>query len=262
VVDPDQIIGSMLKRPDTDDLSGIEVDMGAMEGWFRAIMRHQAGLDFPDQPSPSHRYYAPNEMYDIGDALVLACTVRHLRPRRIIEVGSGFSSAALLDTLDRTPELATDCVFVEPNTERLDALLRPADAQRVEIRCSGVQEVPLTVFDRLEANDILFLDTTHVSKTGSDVNYELFEVLPRLKSGVFIHFHDVFAGFEYPHSWIFEQNRSWNEQYILRAFLMYNEAFDVVYMGDLFARRKLGVIDDLCPLIKKNHGGNLWLRKR
>jgi predicted O-methyltransferase YrrM len=262
VVDPSELRTRWPGDRGKDGLPGIEMDFTAMEAMFERLMAHQAGLDFPDREASTHRYHLENDMYGIGDATILACMIRHFRPRRIIEVGSGFSSAVILDTLDRIPDLATACTFIEPYTERLDALLRPADLERVTIIRSGIQTVPLETFAALKAGDILFLDTTHISKTGSDVNHEVFEVLPRLASGVVIHFHDIFAGFEYPDEWIFTENRSWNEQYLLRAFLMFNGQFDIIYANDAFVKMRPEKIKSLCPRILENGGGGFWLRRR
>jgi predicted O-methyltransferase YrrM len=196
-------------------------------------------------------------MFATGDAVVLAGLIRTAKPRRIIEVGSGFSSSVILDTLDQTPDLITSVTFIEPYTERLERLLRPEDSTRAEIIRSGVQEVSSSVFEQLDSGNLLFLDTTHISKTGSDVNHEVIEILPRLKSGVLVHFHDVFDGFEYPSPWIYEQNRSWNELYLLRAFLMYNEAFEVIFANDAFVHRNHELVSELLPAMLDNPGGAL-----
>jgi len=253
---------STLPRPlPRSAMLGVTIDMVAMEQLYRALLPHMDSLGLPTQQEPGTRYYVDNHMYGIGDALIYAGMIRHLRPRQVIEVGSGFSSAVLLDTLDLSPDLMTQLIFIEPYTERLEALMRPADLDRVRIIRSGVQDVPLDVFTQLGAGDILFLDTTHISKTGSDVNFELFEVLPRLASGVWVHFHDVFPDFEYPESWVFDENRSWNELYALRAFLQYNDVFRVRYANQDFVRSHAALVSATCPRILENPGGGLWLQK-
>jgi len=92
-----------------------------------------------------------------------------------------------------------------------------------------VQEVGLAPFLALEAGDVLFIDSSHVAKTGSDVNFLYFEVLPRLAAGVVVHVHDVFLPDEYPPEWVLDEGRSWNEQYLLRALLMHSRAFRVLF---------------------------------
>jgi hypothetical protein len=118
----------------------------------------------------------------------------------------------------------------------------------------------LDVFESLEKNDILFIDSTHVSRVDSDVNRALFEILPRLKSGVFVHFHDVFFPFEYPRQWVFE-GRAWNELYMLRAFLQYNKGFNVVLMNTFMEHFHESFFRENMPLCLKNRGGSIWLEK-
>jgi predicted O-methyltransferase YrrM len=260
IVDPGQLArAGFATRRQADPMPGIAFDYHRMERLARELLRHET----PPMPKEAgeSRYFQNNEMYGLGDAIVLSCFVSHLRPRRWIEVGSGFSSAVLLDTLDLHTELQTDVTFIEPDTERLQRLLRAKDHQRVEIIAGDVQDVPLETFDALDSGDVLFLDTTHVSKTGSDLNHELFRIVPRLRPGVVIHFHDIFDGFEYPDRWIYDENRSWNEQYLIRAFLMFNHDFEVLYANDGFAKQRPEVLRSLRPEILVHPGGGLWLRR-
>jgi hypothetical protein len=107
----------------------------------------------------------------------------------------------------------------------------------------------------------LFIDSSHVAKTASDVNFEIFELLPRLKPSVIVHFHDIFYPFEYPHGWIFDIRRSWNEIYFLRAFLMYNSAFEILFFNDYFACKFPHLTEHGPSHFRQNPGGGLWLRK-
>jgi hypothetical protein len=209
------------------------------------------------------RYFYNNDFFGAGDAIILTCILRHFRPKKVIEVGSGFSSAVTLDTIgDPGFQANTTCTFIEPNPERLYSLVSCSDRERTEVVPTGVQNVPLERFEELRENDVLFLDTTHVSKTGSDVNFELFEILPRLRSGVIVHFHDVFDNFEYPLHWISVQNRSWNELYLLRAFLMHNREFEIIFFNHRFIRRNIDQVRAVSQLMAEQPGGSLWLRKR
>ena len=113
-------------------------------------------------------------------------------------------------------------------------------------------------------NDILFVDSTHVLKTGSDVHYEIFHILPNLKAGVIVHFHDIQYPFEYPDSWIFNENFSWNEVYALRAFLMYNSNFEILFFNNFFGRFGHDMIlKSFASLaaFPESFGGSIWLRK-
>jgi Methyltransferase domain len=243
-------------------LPGIEENPARQLECLQRLSSYFATIPFPEHAKADFRYHFENGFFSYGDALVLSAFIQDLRPRRIVEVGSGFSSAVILDTLERTnPQPATECIFIDPNAGRLKSLLRPGDEQRVTIIEKPVQEIDLSLFATLEANDILFLDTSHVLKTGSDVNHELFYVLPAMKSGVLIHFHDIFDGFEYPDRWTLQENRSWNEIYAVRAFLMYNSRYEIVLMNSVVAKRFPEAVRAISPTFMKNPGGSLYLRK-
>jgi hypothetical protein len=262
VVDPDELAKSSFgKQRKPDELLCIDFNYEKMKPLIATALTART-MSLPEEATPEFRYYVNNDMFGIGDAIVLSAFLSHFKPANWIEVGSGFSSAILLDTLDRDSTLKTKVVFIEPNTDRLEALIRQEDRERVSIIKSIVQDVPLETYEILGAGDVLFLDTTHISKTGSDVNHEVFQILPRLKPGVIVHFHDVFDVLEYPDEWIYKENRSWNEQYLLRAFLMYNDNFEVLYANDAFAKHNRGFIKEICPDILRNPGGGLWLLKR
>ena len=211
---------------------------------------------------PSHRYRLPSSSYDIGDAMIYVCMLRHLQPERLIEVGSGSSSAIALDTFDRFFAVRPRCSFIEPYPALLKSLLKPNDEDTIEIIETGVQDVPIGFFAALESNDLLFIDSTHILKTGSDVVYELFEILPSLQPGVVVHFHDVFYPFEYPRQWVLDKNYSWNELYALRAFLTGNRDWEILFFNDYFALVEHARVERDAPEILSNPGGGLWLRKR
>jgi predicted O-methyltransferase YrrM len=200
-----------------ENLAHIQYDMAGMGRLWNSLQDHVSMSPFPDKPVESARFYIENENYPFGDAAVLRALIAHLRPARIIEIGSGNSTACMLDTLDEF-QLPAQLTCIEPYPDRLEKLLRPQDAERVRLLRSLVQDIDLDCFKVLQRGDILFVDSTHVMKTGSDVHFELFHILPMLNDGVIIHFHDCPFPFEYPSPWIFEKNWSWNEIYALRAF--------------------------------------------
>ena len=216
---------------------------------------------FSEHDNGKNRYYY-NDVYSYGDAMMLRAMIAHFKPKNVIEVGSGFSSACMLDAADHVglSDFAMTCI--DPAADRLRDMLREEDHSRVDIVEGPVQEVPVSTFSTLTENDILFIDSTHVLKTASDVHYVLFSVLPSLKKGVLVHFQGISYPFEYPRQWLFEHNRSWNETYALRAFLMYNSAFEVVFWNSLFARRQRALIHETNPLFLNNPGGSIWLRAR
>ncbi|MGV3557526.1 class I SAM-dependent methyltransferase, partial [Larkinella arboricola] len=211
----------------------------------------------------SCRYYYHNDVFSFGDAIMLHTMMRHFQPKQIIEVGSGFSSAVMLDTRELVGDEALKLTFIDPKPERFFTLLRPDDWQKVRVLEFGVQSIPVYLFETLQSNDILFIDSTHVAKTGSDVNYIFFDILPNLNSGVIIHFHDIFYPFEYPEEWVLGwKGFGWNESYMLRNFLMYNHDFEILLFNSFLHQQYPGWFAEHMPLFLNNPGGSLWLRKK
>ncbi|MCE5194623.1 MAG: class I SAM-dependent methyltransferase [Nitrospiraceae bacterium] len=224
-------------------------------------------MPFPDTKSEEYRYYLDNPFFSYGDGIILYFFLRHFSPKRIIEVGSGFSSSEMLDINDLFLHKKVDFTFIEPFPDRLFTLLSEEDRGKVRVEVKQIQEVELNIFSSLEADDILFIDSSHVTKINSDVLHILFHILPQLKKGVLIHFHDVLWPFEYPKNWL-EDGRAWNEAYILRAFLQYNQAFEILYFNSYMALHHTDVLEKSMPRIlntpsSKLTPGNtsLWIRK-
>jgi hypothetical protein len=217
-------------------------------------------IPFGDQPKTGLRYYYDNPYYSYSDGIMLHCMLRHIKPRRLIEIGSGYSSFVTLDTDQYFLGGTLAATFIEPYPERLLSRISNADRARMTVIPKRLQDVDLELFKSLSAGDILFVDSTHVSKIDSDVNRIFFEVLPALAPGVVIHFHDVFYPFEYPKEWIYE-GRAWSELYMLRTFLQYNNCFKVLLMNTLMTRFHRQFFEQNMPLCLKNTGGSIWLQK-
>jgi len=206
------------------------------------------------------RYFFDNENFSYADALFLYYMLRHLRPRKLIEVGSGYSSAVTLDTNELYFDNAIDCTFIEPHPDLLFALIKEEDRGRIKVMPERVQDVSPALFAQLEAGDVLFVDSTHVAKTASDVNHLFFNILPILKGGVHIHFHDIFYPFVYPREWEYE-GRSWNETYLLRAFLQYNSAFRIYLYNSFLQYFHEAEFKKDMPLSMIRTGGSIWIKK-
>ncbi|MBE0569079.1 MAG: class I SAM-dependent methyltransferase [Deltaproteobacteria bacterium] len=217
-------------------------------------------MPFPVHKTEGMRFYFENPQYSYSDGAILHCMIRHLQPGRIVEIGSGFSSCAILDTNRLFFDGSISVTLIEPYPETLMSLFTEEDAKQVKIVPLRLQDVGLEDFEALEPNDILFVDSTHVAKTGSDVNRIFFEILPALSSGVHIHFHDVFYPFEYLREWVY-QGRAWNEIYLLRAFLQYNDRFRIVFMNSFLKGFHEEFFRENMPLCLKDRGGSIWIRK-
>ena len=199
--------------------------------------------------------WAPSDQLSLSDAAVYASVLRHRRPARVLEVGSGYTTAVALDTIQHHA-LPTELVCIEPFADRLRGLLREGDV--VELHEVPVQDADTSLFARLAAGDVLFIDSTHVAKAGSDLVWLLLHVLPRLAPGVLVHFHDIFWPMEYPREWL-EQNRGWNEIYFLHAFLMGNPSWQIELFNDYVWSQMPEVVDRWLPEARDERPGSLWV---
>ena len=239
---------------------GIEVRAADQLALLETFGRYHDDMPFKDEPTAGLRYYFDNPFFSYGDAVILYSMLRRRRPQRVVEVGSGFSSAVMLDTNDRFCQKQMRMTFIDPYPERLLALLADEDIRQHEVIPDCVQGVSFETFAELGANDLLFVDSSHVAKAGSDVVYLVTSVLPRLRTGVVVHFHDVFWPFEYPEEWIVG-GRAWNEAYLLKAFLQFNAAFKIVFFNSYVATHHAAVAERHLPLFMRNPGGGLWIEK-
>jgi len=232
-----------------------------LKSWFP---EHISDYDYPenfdDQIHQEQQFYTRNSQFSWLDSRTLFVFLRKIRPAHMIEVGSGFSSLLCADVNVRFLDNTCQFQCIEPYPREF---LVNGVAGISELIVQKVQDVPAKKFESLHSGDILFIDSSHVCKTGSDVNYLYFEVLPRLKPGVLIHVHDIFLPLEYPKEWVIEENRSWNEQYLLKALLMFSSAFEVFFgCSYAFYRFPNLVINALqLPSGAGFGGGSFWFLK-
>jgi len=198
-----------------------------------------------------------NGQYQAGDAESLYALIRYLKPGRILELGSGFSTlvSAAACAANASEGIPTNLTAVDPapRTEITDAIEGIAGVEHRDSR-----ELPMEQFKALERNDVLFIDTSHVVKLGSEVNWLVLEVLPNLAPGVWVHFHDVFLPYEYPR-FLFELGGYFNEQYLLQAFLTGNPDWEVKLALHALHRRERSRLLALVPSVVKPPGFPSWV---
>jgi hypothetical protein len=209
---------------------------------------------------PREAFDFNNDYFGGFDAAVYYSMIRRLAPKRVIEIGSGYSTRianlALVRNRDEGRPGILTCI--EPNPERL------ADQQiEMELLKQSVEEIPRDFFSCLEANDILFIDSTHTVKFGSDVCYEFLEILPGLKSGVWVHVHDIFFPHDYPAEWILGRRLALNEQYLLEAFLSFSNAFSVELANHWIALEQEPLAASLWsePAAKTRLASSFWMSR-
>jgi len=220
--------------------------------------------DFVNAGHTNTRYQVNNDWYKYSDAIMLYSMLRHFKPDRIVEAGSGYSSAIMLDVNERFLNSKASITFIDPYPKRLLSLLNDEDTKRHQVVKAMVQETDLAIFTKLERNDILFIDSSHISKVGSDLNYILFEILPLVKPGVIIHFHDIFYPFELPEEWVLDKKWFWNENYILRAYLTGNSNYEIINFNTYLHQEYEDWFKKNMPACLYNESvtGSIWLCKK
>lgn len=227
------------------------------------------GLNFADelraipleQISPTTFGYR-NGFFESGDAEILYGIIRRDKPRRIIEVGSGRSTLVATLAVERnraeTPSYSCEHICIEPYE------MPWLESIGVTVLRERVERVDPALFDKLEAGDILFVDSSHVLRPQGDVLFEINEIYPRLKPGVMVQIHDIFTPRDYPYHWIITERRIWNEQYVLEAFLASNPSYEIVCALNWLANDYPDMLVNACPVLLEtlpNQPGSFWMRR-
>ena len=258
IPDTQSLPESLWNRP--SELVGIDMNDAMQLDLLRnhfPKFRHEYE-QFPTEPTGERgRFYFNNGLFDGTDALVAYCMIRHFQPRLIIEVGSGFSSLVAAEAIARNENSALICIEPFP----LDFLRQgfPGLHSLIEKK---VEDIDLEFFSQLDSGDILFIDSSHTVKIGGDVNFLFLEVLPRLKPGVLVHFHDIFLPFDYRRDWVMDELRFWTEQYLLQAFLSFNSEFEVLMANSYLAHRYMEDFKAAFSNSPSWGGGSFWMRRK
>lgn len=218
---------------------------------------------FPmDETSIPHQYYVKNRMFTSMDAEILYCMIRYFKPHKIIEIGSGYSTRlsakAILKNQDEDDGYKCELVAIEPYPQ---TVLKTGFPGLSELISKPIQEIPLSTFEGLKQNDILFIDSSHVLRTGGDVQIEYLEILPRLSKGVVVQIHDIMFPEEYP-KYRFKQHRFYTEQYLLQAFLAFNNTFEVLWPGNYMQVNYSDKLEKAFSRYKQiKASGSFWMRR-
>jgi len=246
-------------------LVGIDMNYeGQLELLSRFLSFKKEFTAFPrKKTSIPYEYHVNTGYFESIDASILYSMVRYFKPKRILEIGSGFSTYLSAQALTKNKENHDECelTVIDPYP---NATIRGGFPGLSRVILKEVQDVDLTEFEKLNSNDILFIDSSHVLKLGGDVQFLFLEVLPRLNKGVFVHFHDIFLPENYPREWTLQKYMFWTEQYLLQAFLTFNDAYKVVWAGNYIYRKFPEELKTAFNLVWKQKGigpGSFWLKK-
>ena len=220
-----------------------------------------SGLPY-SRPKDDLSFFYDNPSFGPADAEYLYCMIRHFKPARIIEVGSGYSTLmarqALRKNTEEQPSYSCEHVCIEPYE------MPWLEKTKVQVIRKLVEEMDLSFFQTLEANDILFIDSSHMVRPQGDVLFEFLQILPTLKPGVIIHVHDIFSPRDYTKQHIVQDVLFWNEQYLLEAFLTCNNQFSIIGALNYLKSRYPNEMISKLPLLKSHPAhvpGSFWIRR-
>lgn len=245
---PDEDVAGADLADRRSDLAGIELDL---ERQLRFV-RDELEPFVREWNPPRHgdaaagRFFLDNSAYQSVDAEILYALIRRFRPRRIVELGSGFSTLAAGEACVRNAADADAPYYAVFDPFPRGTIVPAGVAWLTRRETLRAQDVPLAEFDALAANDVLIVDTTHTVKLGGDVNRIVLDVLPRLAPGVFVHFHDVFLPWDY-HPQLLADGRFYTEQYLLQAYLAENPHWEILFAAHALMREHRAELEKLVP---------------
>jgi predicted O-methyltransferase YrrM len=249
-------------KPQTT-LAGIELDLEAQLAFVeRELARFVPELSAPDDPPAGGGFHHRNVWYRALDAELLYALLRHLKPRRLLELGSGYSTLVAAQAARANAGEGRPLDVTSIDAAPREALLRGID-DVVRLERGRAEELPLARFGELERGDVLFVDTSHTVKHGSEVNWLVLEVLPRLAPGVVVHFHDVFLPYAYPRKWLVDEMML-AEQYLIQAFLTGNRDWRVLVAAHALARAEPDRLARTFPSLGRTPSagpGAFWLER-
>lgn len=222
------------------EVIGLDMNLSQQYAVLEKVLpRYIDECKFSEKEAPlPYEFHFGNGFFEAVDAEILHCLVRYFKPRRVIEIGSGYSTlisaraAVMNQEIDDSP---TELICIEPYPNETIKQGFPGLTKLIQ---QPLEDIDLSLFLDLDRNDILFIDSSHVVKIGSDVVYEYLEILPRLRPGVLVHIHDIFLPDEYPRQWVLNEHKFWTEQYLLQAFLAFNSCFEVIWAGSFMGRQE------------------------
>ncbi len=236
------------KWPAEEDPVGLDLAFDRQLDFLQTVVpQYQAEWESDHSPLFSVSYNYSNGFFEAVDAEIAYCLVRRYKPRRIVEVGGGYSSrvmAAALDLNLKQDGAHGELITIDPFPDRFP---KQALSDRVHLIAQTVQDVDLNVFLSLQSGDFLFLDSSHVVGIGSDVVREYLEIIPRIAGGVIIHAHDIFIPADYPREAVLHNLAFWSEQYLLQALLMFNPQFEVLWGSSCMQSRATAALEQAFP---------------
>ncbi len=251
-----------LKKPLSEDrmLPGIDSNIEEQLGILAKFTRAQELSDLAMEKGNTLDFYLNNGHFESGDAEYLYQLIRSTKPRRIFEIGSGYSTLMAIKAVRKNNEqdAGYQCkhVCIEPYE------MPWLEETGVSVLRKKVEDVELDFFSELEENDLLFIDSSHIIRPQGDVLFEFLELLPTLRKGVIVHVHDIFSPRNYRQSWLQERVRFWNEQYLLEAFLSHNASWKIIGAVNYLSHNHHETLKAVAPFLTPDREpGSFYIQK-
>ncbi|MBC8151285.1 MAG: class I SAM-dependent methyltransferase [Bacteroidetes bacterium] len=217
---------------------------------------------FPLTKTKNREYYYDNGAFASGDSEYLYNMIRHHKPKRIIEIGSGHSTLMAINATKRNKRDNSTHTCEHTCIEPYE--MPWLEQTGVKVIRQKVEEVDQNLFKSLKEGDILFIDSSHVIRPQGDVLTEYLEILPLLNPGVLVHIHDIFSPRDYLNEWVYKEHFLWNEQYLLEAFLSFNKAFKVLAAVNYLKHNHGAALGAKCPILAQQPNrepGSFWIQR-
>ena len=238
-------------------LSGIDWNVDGQLNTLKNFNFQKELADIPQNKTKQREYFYLNGNFEAGDGGFFYSMIRSIKPKKIIEIGCGYSTLVAVKAIAKNkieaPEHTCELTCVEPYRQHWLADLP------VKLIKEPVEKLDIEIFSQLEENDILFIDSSHMIRPQGDVLFEYLTILPSLKKGVIVHVHDIFSPFDYPNEWIIDGQCFWDEQYLLEAFLSFNSEYKIIgALNYLKAFHQEALLEKI-PLL--DSAGSFWMKK-
>ncbi len=254
-------IGISTADTDYSRIPNLNPDSGTVSRLLDTYCRFSGELtDISESPLETMDFYWSNPAFNALDAIGLYSILRDKRPQRYVEIGCGYSSIIALKALEANGTGKMLCI--EPYENEMLGSIQE-NTRYVEVINEPIQIVDTSVFSDLNSGDVLFIDSTHVSKFGSDVNFEFFQIIPFLNPGVLIHIHDIHYPLDYPIGWVRDRKVFWNEQYLLMAFLSFNSSFKPIISHSQCGANNRDKLNEIGHVVGRQvaGGGSFWFQR-
>ena len=212
-------------------LDALDINVNEQKNLLETIYRlfHDEYMAFPSERTNNPtQYYLNNGSFGFVSGQMHYGMIRHFKPKKVIEIGSGYSTLVSLAALRKNAAEGYQYEFI--TIDPYPPSFIKNDTHGIQQRITKkVEDIDISFFDCLSENDMLFIDSSHTVKIGGDVNFLILEVLPKLKKGAIVHIHDIQFPYEYSKSYALKEHLFWEEQYLVQAFLMYNNSFKILW---------------------------------